>query len=236
MRALACVMAALCLPVASIEFAQAAAAAGADPASKPAVRCSSGDAGHYEVTEFVDRTTLVGDGHLTRRIEVPQASCYPSCGREQADSHLYRIADPSGDELTNPSLRDDDSIDSLRVSSATLQQLDTATLQLAVKTQGRAHVWFVEADKFRHTVTSQKETTTQGKLAYNDPFFVVFNHAALPTLSLTVADSKVELGPSELDLNRLPSWLVEAVAPQQLGVSTVYTLKVVDGPGCTQGD
>jgi hypothetical protein len=248
MRALACIMAALCLPVASvgsfgfsgfigfIGFNKAAAAAGADPASQPAVRCGSGNAGHYEVTEFVDRTTLVGDGHLIKRIDVPRASCYPSCRREQADNHTYRIEDPSGDELINPSLRDDDAIEPVRGSSATLHQIDAATLQLAVQTQGRAHVWFVEADKVRRAVTSQKETTIQGKLAYNDPFFIVFNHAALPTLILTVDGSTVELGPSELDLNQLPSWLVETVAPQQLGVSMVYTLKVVDGPGCTKGD
>jgi hypothetical protein len=39
-----------------------------------------------------------------------------------------------------------------------------------------------------------------------------------------------------LDLNQLPSWLAEPIAPQQLGVSTVYTLKIVGGADCATGN
>lgn len=233
MRALTWAMAAWCLPMV---LAHAAAPAVSGPASPQATRCTTGDAGRYEVTEFVDRTTLVSDGHLVKRIDVPQASCYPACRREQTDSHLYRIEAPAGDELMHPSLHDDDPTDSSRVSSAALQQIDAATLQLAVRTRDRAHTWIVEADKVKRTVTSTKETTASGNVTYNDLFFVVFNHASLPTLTITAADATLELGPSELDLNQLPSWLVEPIAPQQLGESTVYTLKIVGGPGCATGN
>ena len=233
MRALTWAVAALGLPIA---LAYADAPMVGDAASDQAVRCATGDAGRYEVIEFVDRTTLVPDGHLIKRIDVPRASCYPSCRREQVDSHLYRIEDPAGDELTHPSLHDDDATDQAHVPSVALQQIDAATLQLAVRTRGRAHAWFVEADKVKRMVTTQKETTASGSLAYNDPFFVVFNHAALPTLVITLAVGKVELGPSELDLNQLPSWLVEPIAPQQLGAVTVYTLRIVGGSSCVSGN
>lgn len=233
MRAFTRAFAASCLPIA---LAHAGAPMAGGAAWDQAIRCATGDAGHYEVIEFVDRTTLVPDGHLIMRIDVPQASCYPSCRREQVDSHLYRIEDPAGDELTHPSLHDDDATDPAHVPSVALQQIDAATLQLAVRTRGRAHAWSVEADKAKRMVTTQKETTASGSLAYNDPFFVVFNHAALPTLVITLAAAKVELGPSELDLNQLPSWLVEPIAPQQLGASTVYTLRIVGGAGCISGN
>ena len=233
MRALKWAMAAWCL---LMVLAHAAAPAVSGPAAPQAARCTTGNAGRYEVTEFVDRTTLVSDGHLVKRIDVPQASCYPSCRREQADSHLYRIEDPAGDELMHPSLHDDDPTDPARVSSAALQQIDAATLQLAVRTRGRAHAWIVEADMAKRVVTSTKEMTASGSLTYNDLFFVVFNHASLPTLTITAADASLELAPSELDLNQLPSWLVEPIAPQQLGVSTVYTLKIVGGPDCATGN
>ncbi|MEZ0603223.1 hypothetical protein ACAX43_13875 [Paraburkholderia sp. IW21] len=233
MRVLKWAVAAWCLPM-SLAFAAAPAVSG--PASPQAARCTAGDAGRYEVTEFVDRSTFVSDGHLVKRIDVPQASCYPSCRREQVDSHLYRIEDPAGDDLMHPSLHDDDPTDPARVSSVALQQIDPATLQLAVRTRGRAHAWIVEADKVKRMMTSTKETTASGSLTYNDLFFVVFNHAALPTLTITTADATLELGPSELDLNQLPSWLTEPIAPQQLGVSTVYTLKIVGGPGCATGN
>ncbi|MGQ7938375.1 hypothetical protein [Paraburkholderia sp. D1E] len=150
MRALKWAMAAWCLLTVP---AHAAAPAASGPASPQAARCTAGDAGRYEVTEFVDRTTLVSDGHLVKRI-----------------------------------------------------------------------------------VTSSKETTASGNLTYNDLFFVVFDHAALPTLTITAADARLELGPSELDLNQLPWWLVEPIAPQQLGESTVYTLKIVGGPDCATGN
>ncbi|MFL9986780.1 hypothetical protein [Paraburkholderia sediminicola] len=233
MRALKWAMAAWCL---LMVLAHAAPPAVSGPPSPQATRCTAGDAGRYEVSEFVDRIALVSDGHLVKRIDVPQASCYPSCRREQADNHLYRIEDPAGDELMHPLLHDDDPTDPARVSSAALQQSDAVTLQLAVRTRGRAHAWIVEADKVKRIVTSTKETTASGSLTYNDPFFVVFNHASLPTLTITAADATLELGPSELDLNRFPSWLVEPIAPQQLGASTVYTLKIVGGPGCATGN
>jgi hypothetical protein len=233
MRALTWSIAAWCLPMA---LAHAAAPAVRGPASPQAARCIAGNAGRYEVTEFVDRTKLVSDGHLVKRIDVPQASCYPLCRREQVDSHLYRIEDPAGDELMHPSLHNDDPTDPARVSSAALQQIDAATLQLEVRTRGRAHAWIVEADTVKRMVTSTKETTASGSLTYNDLFFVVFNHASLPTLTITAGDATRELGPSELDLNQLPSWLVEPIAPQQLGESTVYTLKIVGGPGCATGN
>ncbi|WP_168791090.1 hypothetical protein [Paraburkholderia aromaticivorans] len=233
MRAFTCALAALCLPIA---LAHAGAPLAGGAASDQHIRCGAAEAGHYEVIEFVDRTTLVPDGHLVTRIDVPQASCYPSCRREQVDSHLYRIEDPAGDELAHPSLQTADSIDPARVPSVALQQIDAGTLQLAVRTRGRAHAWIVEADKVKRMVTSKKETTASGSVTDNDPFFVVFNHAALPTLVITLADVTVELGPSELDLNQLPSWLVEPIAPQQLGVSTVYTLKIVGARGCGSGN
>jgi hypothetical protein len=233
MRALTWAVAALGLPIA---LAYADAPMVGDAASDQAVRCATGDAGRYEVIEFVDRTTLVPDGHLVTRIDVPQASCYPSCRREQADSHLYRIEDPAGDELVHPSLHTSDSIDPARVPSVAIQQIDAATLQLAIRSRDRAHTWIVEADKVKRMVTSKQETTASDNLTYNDPFFVVFNHAALPTLVMTLGEVAVELGPSELDLNQLPSWLIEPIAPQQLGTSTVYTLKVVCARRCTTGN
>ena len=88
----------------------------------------------------------------------------------------------------------------------------------------------------KRVVTSTKEMTASGSLKYNDLFFVVFNHASLPTLAITTADASLELGPSELDLNQLPLWLNEPIAPQQLGVSMAYTLKIVGGPGCATGN
>jgi hypothetical protein len=55
-------------------------------------------------------------------------------------------------------------------------------------------------------------------------------------LIIAVADAKVEPGPSELDLNQLPWWLAEPIAPQQSGVSAIYTLRVVGTPGCVTGN
>lgn len=233
MRALKWTMAAWCLLTV---LAHADAPTVGSPGSPQAARCTTGDAGRYEVAEFVDRATLSSDGHLVKRIEVPAASCYPSCRPGQADGHLYQIRAPAGDELMHPSLHDEDPTDPARASSAALTQIDATTLQLAVQTQGRAHTWIVDADRVKRVVMSTKEMTASGSLTYNDLFFVVFNHAALPTLTITTADASLELGPSELDLNQLPSWLVEPIAPQQLGVSTVYTLKIVGGPDCATGN
>jgi hypothetical protein len=141
MNAIGWAIAALSLPFAA---AHAAAPQAGDRAAPVAARCRTGEVGRYEVTEFVDRTTPVSDGHLTQRIDVPQASCFPTCKRNQVDSHLYRIQDPAGDELAHPHLRDDDAADAAIVPSATLQQIDAATLQLAVRSRGRAHTWYVE--------------------------------------------------------------------------------------------
>ncbi|SOE73046.1 hypothetical protein SAMN05446635_4682 [Burkholderia sp. OK233] len=230
MRAITLACAVLCMPISAIFSAQKSNADQAQQIQQ-AKDCASGHAGRYEINEFLDNTSRVADGRLVKQIDVPQARCYPHCANNQTDSYVYRINDASGDDLARPIARAEGLAAGTAQPFYSLQQADATTLQLTVRTQGAAQTWYVEADKLKRVVTSSKEITDHDSVSYNDPFFVVFDHATLPTLFVTVDEGSVELTASELDSNLLPVWLTEPIAPQRVDELVIYTLKVVK-PGC----
>ena len=198
--------------------------------ARSSAACPTGAAGSYKVTEFLDGTSPVSDGNLARTIAIPQASCYPHCKPDQGDLYVYLISDPGGDELANPHEHSNGEAEAA-LEGHSLSQISPTTLRLAITARTIALTWHVEADKIRHIAKLIDETTDSGSLAYNDPFFVVVEHASLPALSLTTREGTAQLSVGDLDSNLLPQWLVETIAPQQLGALTVYTLKVIK-PEC----